>query len=103
MIADVGSGLLPRLNEDVLLAEQLQARFELLRNHASAAEHVDQFRDHLQLSFVRTGGHDRCEVGGDGLDQNFLLAPVPRRILFEPVPAKYFFGIASSGAAFEHW
>ena len=50
MVADVGRGLLPGLNEDVLLVEQLQAWFELLWNHASAPQHPDQFRDHLQLA-----------------------------------------------------
>ena len=45
VVADIGRGLLPGLNEDVLLAEQLQARFELFRNHALAPQHLDQFRD----------------------------------------------------------
>ena len=75
VVADLKRGLLPGLNEDVLLAEQLQVRFELLLNHASAAQHLDQFRDHLQLVFVRAGEHDRLEVRVDGLEGDLLVAP----------------------------
>ena len=75
MVADVGRGLLPRLNEDVLLAEQLKARFELLWNHPSALQHLDQFRDHLELTFVRASDHDRREVRVDGLEANLLVVP----------------------------
>ena len=64
MVADVGRGLLPGLNENVLLAEQLQARFELLRNHASAPQHLDQFRDHLELAFVPARRSDERFVRG---------------------------------------
>ena len=75
VVPDVGRGFLPGLNEDVLLAEQLQARCELLRHHVSAPKNLDQLRDHPELVFVRVGEHDRFEVRVAGIEGDLHVAP----------------------------